>query len=167
MRAIRLEAVRDPDAAIAFLESPEDVEARDEAFWRERAWRGAQASDIAQYVAVEGAEWVGSLTVVLRRPGASDHLARVVEAPRADVVGVYVRPSHRGDGTIDRLLDAAVRWAVEAGATTLSLDVHTDNARAQGAYRRAGFVATGETFPGPNGEEISMSRPVGPTDVAR
>ncbi len=167
MRGLRLEAVHDPDAHIAFLESPADVEARDEAFWRERTWRAAQASDIAQFIAVAGAEWVGSATVLLREAGATDHLDRVVPVDRADVVGVYVRPSHRGDGTIDRLLDAAASWAADAGAGTLSLDVHTDNARAQGAYRRAGFVPTGETHHGPNGIELTMTRAVGSPGAAR
>ena len=69
-----------------------------------------------------------------------------------------MRPSHRGDGTIDRLLGATAEWAASAGATTLTLDVHADNLRAQGAYRRAGFAPTGETFTGTIGPELVMAR---------
>jgi len=160
VRTLRRESVRDPDAAIAFLESPEDVEARDEEFWRARTRRAAEEPDAAQFVAVDGGDWVASLTVLIRRPGAVDHLGAVVESERADVVGVYVRPTHRGDGTIDRLFAAATEWAMKAGATVLTLDVHRDNLRAQGAYRRAGFAPTGVTFTGTIGPELQMARPL-------
>ena len=41
----------------------------------------------------------------------------------------------------------------------LALGVHRDNARAQGAYRRAGFAPSGVTFTGSIGPEIEMVRP--------
>lgn len=93
-----------------------------------------------------------------RRPGSTDHLGRLVSTGRADVVGVYVRPSHRGGGGIDVLLQAAARWAAELGETSLTLDVHRDNTRAQAAYARAGFRPTGVTFTGPIGPELVMTR---------
>ena len=46
------------------------------------------------------------------------------------------------------------------GLDRLHLDVHRDNHRAQGAYRRAGFAPTGETLTGPIGPEIVMARPL-------
>jgi GNAT superfamily N-acetyltransferase len=96
--------------------------------------------------------------VLVRSPGSTDHLDRDVTQMRADVVGVYVRPGKRGDGTIDRLLAAATEWATVVGVESITLDVHAQNLRAQGAYRRAGFEPTGETLTGPIGPEIVMAR---------
>jgi len=164
VRALRIEAVADPDAGIAFLESPAQVAAHSDEFWRERTRRAAVSADSAQFVAIDGGAdapaWVGSLSVLIRKPGIIDHLGHTVRTERADIVGVYVRPSHRGDGTIDRLFAAAAAWALGEGARILSLDVHADNLRAQGAYRRAGFAPTGETFTGTIGPELVMTRPL-------
>jgi GNAT superfamily N-acetyltransferase len=161
VKSLRAEAVRDPDAAIAFLDTPESIAARDDEFWRDRTTRAAESDEGAQFVADAGGEWIGSLTVLLRRVGGLDHLGRPVETPRADVVGVYVRPSHRGSGVIDALFAAAVEWACARGMATIELDVHVDNARARAAYRRAGFNDTGGTFDGPVGTEVQMRRSCG------
>jgi len=160
VRELRLESTSDPDANIAFLETPEQVAARAEQFWRERAELAAGSETAAQFVAVVDDVWVGSLSVLIRATGQTDHLGRFVDDRRADVVGVYVNPAHRGTGTIDLLLAAAAEWVTSLGLTRLSLDVHRDNPRAQGAYRRAGFVPTGETFTSVIGPEIVMARPL-------
>ena len=160
VRELRLESTSDPDADIAFLETPEQVAARSEQFWRERAELAALSETAAQFVAVVDDVWVGSLSVLIRATGQTDHLGRFVDDRRADVVGVYVNPAHRGTGAIDLLLAAAAEWVTSLGLTRLSLDVHRDNPRAQGAYRRAGFVPTGETFTSVIGPEIVMARPL-------
>ena len=160
VRELRLESTSDPDANIAFLETPEQVAARAEQFWRERAELAAGSETAAQFVAVVDDVWVGSLSVLIRATGQTDHLGRFVDDRRADVVGVYVNPAHRGTGTIDLLLAAAAEWVTSLGLTRLSLDVPRDNPRAQGAYRRAGFVPTGETFTSVIGPEIVMARPL-------
>ncbi|NNC10595.1 GNAT family N-acetyltransferase [Planctomonas sp. JC2975] len=162
VRGLRLEALQDPDAAIAFLDSYEQAATKSDDFWMTRTDNAASGDAAAQFVAIgepaQDEAWVGTVTVLVRPAGTMDHLDRRVETARADVVGVYVAPTHRGDGTIDRLFDAAAAWAAEVGARALTLDVHADNHRAQGAYRRAGFTATGETIEGPIGSEIVMSR---------
>ncbi len=158
VRALRLRAVSDPAASIAFLTTFEQELERDQAFWDARAAGGANGDSAAMFVAESGDDWIGTCTVLVRRAGDLDHTGRRVTADRADVVGVYVDPAHRGSGAIDALLDAAARWCAARGFETLSLDVHVDNARAQAVYRRAGFVATGETFTGPIGDELAMSR---------
>ena len=160
VRELRLESTSDPDANIAFLETPTQVAARSEQFWRERAELAAGSETAAQFVAVVDDAWVGSLSVLVRATGQTDHLGRFVDDRRADVVGVYVNPAHRGTGAIDLLLAAAAEWVTSLGLTRLSLDVHRDNPRAQGAYRRAGFVPTGETFTSVIGPEIVMARPL-------
>ncbi len=157
VRDLRLESLSDPLASIAFLDTRANAEMRSDDFWRDRTARAAESDDGAQLVAEDDGVWVGSLTVLLRRPGATDHLERTVSSLGADVVGVWVRPTHRGDGTVDALLEAAVEWAVAHGAETVSLDVHVDNHRAQGAYRRFGFRETGEVTQSVAGSELRMT----------
>ena len=160
VRDLRLEAVGDPDAGIAFLTTAAEELARDESFWRQRTAGAALGENAAQFVADAGDRWVGTMTVLLRESGTRDHLDRHVVAPRADVVGVYVSPSHRGTGVLRSLLDEAAAWASGRGADALTLDVHVDNARAQSAYRKAGFAPTGIAFTSSIGPEIEMSRPI-------
>jgi RimJ/RimL family protein N-acetyltransferase len=160
VRELRLESTSDPDASMAFLETPQQVAARPEQFWRDRAQLGAGSETAAQFVAEVDDGWVGSLSVIIRATGRKDHLGRFVDDRRAAVVGVYVNPAHRGSGAVDLLLAAAAEWAAGLGLRRLSLDVHRDNHRAQGAYRRAGFVPTGETFTSVIGPELVMARPL-------
>ena len=157
VRDFRYEAVRDPDAAIAFLETPESLDQRDEAVWRDRTTRAATSDQGAQFAALDAQTWIGSLTVLIRDVDAVDHLGRTVEQRRADVVGVYVQPAHRGKGVVDALLAAAVDWAAAAGMDVVGLDVHVDNVRAQAAYRRFGFTPTGVTTAGPTGLELGFA----------
>ncbi|MDQ7877817.1 GNAT family N-acetyltransferase [Microbacterium sp. QXD-8] len=160
VRALRLESTSDPDAGIAFLETPEQVAARSDDFWRERTHTAATSETAAQFVAAVDDVWVGSLSVLIRATGQKDHTGRFVDDRRADVVGVYVNPAHRGSGAVDVLLAAAAEWAASLGLDRICLDVHRDNQRAQGAYRRAGFAPTGETFSSSIGPEIVMARPL-------
>ncbi|MCR2792660.1 GNAT family N-acetyltransferase [Microbacterium sp. zg.Y625] len=158
VRALRLAATADPDAAIAFLESHATTAARSDAFWQSRTEDAALGETAAQFIAILDDEPVGSAVVLVRATGQTDHLGRFVDDRRADVVGVWVRPDSRGSGAIDLLLDAAAQWAQSAGLSRVHLDVHRDNTRAQAAYRRAGFLPTGETLDGPIGPEIVMAR---------
>lgn len=164
VRDLRLDAVRDPAAPVAFLSSYEEESARDDAFWQERA-EGSSAGDaVAQFVAESDGEWIGTLTVLRWAAGATDHHGRSVSSPRGDVVGVFLRPEQRGQGVVDELFDAAAQWARAIGDDRLVLDVHTDNLRAQAAYRRLGFVETGLQFTGSIGPEIEMARQIGDGD---
>ena len=160
VRALRLEATADPDAAIAFLGTHDQTLQHDDDFWRLRTADAADGETAAQFVAVRGDEWVGSATVLVRATGQRDHLGRIVDDRRAFVVGVYVRPAQRASGVIDLLLAASAEWAAGLGLDRLHLDVHRDNHRAQGAYRRAGFEPTGETLTSEIGPEIVMARPL-------
>ena len=157
-RALRLDALRDEAAGIAFLESYDDASAQPDQFFQDRTARAAEGDDVAQLVAVDGTVWAGSVTVLVQHAGSVDFHGRTIEHTRAVVVGVYVRPEHRGAGLIDRLLDAAGQWAAERGFDSLTLGVHQDNARAQGAYRRAGFVPSGVEYTGPIGPELELVR---------
>ncbi len=159
IRDLRLEAVGDPAASIAFLSTVEQERAHDDDFWRRRAAGASLSDSAAQFIAEDGSRWVGTVTVLLREQGAPDHLGRTVSRARADIVGVYVSPRQRGTGLLGRLIAAAADWAADRGVPELSLDVHRDNERAQAAYRKLGFVPTGETFASTIGPELVMVRP--------
>ncbi|CAL4859750.1 GNAT family N-acetyltransferase [Microbacterium sp. MM2322] len=163
VRDIRIRALRDPAAPIAFLDSVDAALARSDDFWQMRAAGAAIGENAAQFVAVvagdAGETWVGSVSVLLRAPGDTDTVGRAVSAPQADLVGVFVDADHRGQGVLDALVEAASAWAVAVGADGLTLEVHVDNARAQAAYRRLGFIPTGLVVDVDAGREIQMHRP--------
>ena len=174
VRDIRIRALRDPAAPIAFLDSVDAAHARSDDFWQMRAAGAAIGENAAQFVAVVagngGESWVGSVSVLLRAPGDTDTVGRAVSAPQADLVGVFVDADHRGQGVLDvdvfavhvlldALVAAASAWAVAVGADGLTLEVHVDNARAQAAYRRLGFIPTGLVVDVDAGREIQMHRP--------
>lgn len=156
MRELRLEALADPVASIAFLETTEQALARPESEWRERAERNATAADQAGFVALLDDDFVGSVIVITRRAGEPDYFERVPAVDTATLVGVYVSPAARGRGVIDVLIRTAVEWSRDAGYPELTLDVHERNVVAIGSYRRAGFEVVGE-FAGDDGREIAMS----------
>jgi GNAT superfamily N-acetyltransferase len=158
LRALRLEALQDPAAGIAFLETHDSAAARPGSFWDERAAGAALSPSAAQFVAELGSAWIGTVTILVPEPAIPDYFGRVREPGTALLVAVYVAPEHRRRGVLDRLIDAGAGWAQAQGCGILFLDVHEDNARARAAYARLGFVPTGRTIVGQNGRELEMSR---------
>ena len=59
------------------------------------------------------------------------------------VYAMYVVPEAQGTGAADVLMEALETEARAAGATRLKLAVREGNARAEGFYRRRGFIAYG------------------------
>lgn len=165
VRALRLEALADPVASIAFLETTEQALARPDADWAERAERNATSRDQAGFVALLDGEHVGSVVVISRRAGEPDYFQRIPEVDTATLVGVYVSPRARGRGVIDALIRAAQDWARAAGYPELTLDVHERNVVAVASYRRAGFEVVG-AFDGDDGREIAMAMPLDPAHPA-
>jgi len=155
LRTLRLEALHDPVASIAFLETVEQALARPDSEWAERAERNATAPDQVGFVAEADGELVGQLAVIVRRAGEPDYFGRLPERDEPTVVGVFVSPRVRGRGVIDALLGAAIAWARDAGHDVLTLDVHERNVVARASYERAGFVESG-AFDGDDGREIAM-----------
>jgi ribosomal protein S18 acetylase RimI-like enzyme len=165
IRALRLAAVSDDLAPIAFYATVEEEAARPDTFWQERAARSSEDAgpDAAatQFVAVAGDdEWGGSLTVLVEHAGTDDIEGHPVEESGGLVVGVYVRPDHRGAALVDRLADAAAHWAATRGLARLRLYVHVDNARAQAAYRRTSFDDTGRRVDTVIGPCLEMVRKI-------
>ncbi|MGY1499024.1 GNAT family N-acetyltransferase [Streptomyces sp. QTS52] len=149
-KELRLAALRDPVAHLAFLETYEEAVGRPDSFWQERAQRGAEGATGAQQIIAEGpdGEWVGGLVVLVEEPGTTDWTGAAVEQRQGHIVGVFMLPEHRGCGLTDVLFDAALEWAWEAaGVERVRLIVHQHNARAQRFYRRVGFVPSGVVVP--------------------
>lgn len=158
LRTLRLEALSDPAAGIAFLETHDEAAARPRDFWDARAIGVALSGSAAQFVAEVGPSWVGTVTILIPEPGTPDYFGRVRHVGTALAVAVYVSPAHRGRGILDDLFESGSAWACDQGCGELVLDVHQDNARAQAAYVRLGFAPTGGTIDGPNGRELEMAR---------
>ncbi|MDO0927042.1 GNAT family N-acetyltransferase [Streptomyces sp. TG1A-8] len=145
LRRLRLDALRDPVAPIAFVEDYEQAAARPDSFWQERAARsGAEDGGVRQVIAeAPDGTWAGTVTVLIEEPGTTDFAGLPVERRQGHLVGVFVRPEHRGSGLVEALFEAGTEWAWRRGVERVRLVVHEDNVRARGAYRKAGFVPSG------------------------
>jgi len=148
-KELRLVALQDPVAHLAFLETYEEALARPDSFWKERTDGSAAGAPGARQFIAEGpdGEWVGTLTVLIEEAGTTDWAGFPIERKQGHVVGVFVRPDHRGIGLTEVLFDAGLEWAWGRGVERVRLIVHEDNGRAQAFYRRAGFVFSGRTVP--------------------
>jgi GNAT superfamily N-acetyltransferase len=155
VRALRLEALRDPAANVAFLETIEQALTRPDDEWRERTARHAEGNASVQFVAERGGNLIGSLVVFVRAAGVPDYFDRIPETDLPTVVGVYVGPSARGLGVIDALLTAAADWSRARGDRVLTLDVHEANTPAIRAYERNGFEM-GSVFEAESWRELGM-----------
>ncbi|MEU7035043.1 GNAT family N-acetyltransferase [Streptomyces sp. NPDC046237] len=148
-REIRLAALWDPVAKIAFLDTPEAAAARPDAFWQERAEGASESGTSARQFVAETPDgsWVGTISVLVERPSDEVRFGEAAKVDQTHIVGVYVRPEARGTGVIDALFRAGVEWSwslPEPVVRRVRLYVHEDNARAAAFYRRFGFVATGD-----------------------
>ncbi|WP_424212587.1 GNAT family N-acetyltransferase [Streptomyces sp. BI20] len=169
VKELRVSALRDPVAHLAFLETVDEALARPDSFWRERAAGGAAGVGVRQFIAAEGANgrWVGTVTVLVERAGGDGFFGEGVPVDQGHLVGVYVRPEYRGVGLTERLFRAAVDWCWEPAEPRLErvrLLVHEDNERAARFYRRYGFTATGVRCdepgqPGKQNHEYAVARP--------
>lgn len=133
LRELRLAALADPVAVVAFSEPYAKAVAQGESFWRRRAAQGEGGGAAQTFVGRDRAAdgcWAGMVTAL-------------IEDDSAQVVGVYLRPEHRGTGLAGQLLRAAQAWAGRSGVRRMLLHVHEDNPRAAALYRRLGYVPTG------------------------
>lgn len=161
VRDLRLVALSDPVANLAFLGTVDQARSASEEFWRDRAAAAASSETSAQFIAELDGEWVGTATALVQVAGSSDEVGRLRLADRPIVVGVFVDNEVRGHGAVDALLDACAGWAREHGFDQLFLNVHVDNVRAHAAYARNGFTDTRLRFTSVIGEEREMVRSLG------
>ncbi len=150
-KELRLAALQDPIAHLAFLETYEAARVRPDSYWQERAARACEGAEGAQTIIAEAPDgrWVGTLTVLVEEPGTTDWAGYPVERKQGHIVAVFVRPEERGSGLTEVLFDAGLEWAWGRGAERVRLIVHEENGRAQRFYRRVGFVPSGLIVPLP------------------
>ncbi|MFD4020194.1 GNAT family N-acetyltransferase [Streptomyces sindenensis] len=161
VRQLRLDALQDPAAPVAFLESYEDAAAKPDVFWQERAADAAEDGPgrVRQFVAESpDGEWVGTVTVLVESPDDEVRFGESSPVHQAHLFGVFVRPEVRGTGVTDALFREAVAWAWSLSAPRMErvrLYVHEKNPRAAAFYRKFGFVPSGRRIlaPGDRGEE--------------
>ncbi|MYQ78578.1 MULTISPECIES: GNAT family N-acetyltransferase [unclassified Streptomyces] len=170
VKELRLAALQDPAAPVAFLETYEQGLKRSDEAWRERTVDASEdgGGEVRQFVA-EGPDgaWAGSVTVLVEGPDVEARFGEAASVNQGHLVGVFVRPEVRGAGVADALFRAAVDWAWSLEAPRLErvrLYVHENNPRAEAFYRRFGFVPTGESVPMPGDPdarelEYAVARP--------
>jgi len=163
VRALRLQALQDDAAAIAFVDTFEVAAARPDEFWEQRtsaaSVEAGTDATARQFVAITGeGSWVSSVTVLIEQAGKKDFEGNEILRSGGGIVGVYLDPAFRGRGIIQSIFDAAIDWVRERGLDYARLHVHVDNLRAQKAYEKAGFRLTGVTLVGSVGEEFEMAR---------
>ena len=93
------------------------------------------AGELADLLAMPGA-------FALHVPEAGFILCRVA-ADEAEVLTLAVVPELRRQGLAGRLLQGAIDVSVQAGGTSLFLEVDEHNTAARALYARAGFVPVG------------------------
>ncbi|MFC9326146.1 GNAT family N-acetyltransferase [Kitasatospora sp. NPDC057015] len=153
VRDLRLAALQDPIAHLAFLETYETALAKTDAFWQERTTRAAAGESALQFVAeLPDGRWLGTATALVEPAGEKTFFGDVPEQSQTHVVGVYVLPEARGTGLAHALFRAVLEWSwalAEPRFDRVRLYVHEDNGRAEAMYLRAGFTRTGEVMGGP------------------
>ncbi|MFE0705170.1 GNAT family N-acetyltransferase [Streptomyces sp. NPDC058872] len=170
-RELRLAALQDPIAHLAFLDTYEAAVERTEDFWKERTEAASESGDgsVRQFVAeAPDGSWTGTVTLLVERPQDEPRFGEAAKVDQTHIVGVYVRPEARGTGVIDALFRAGVEWSwsvPEPAVARVRLYVHQGNDRAAAFYRRFGFVATGESTEVPGDDtakelEYELLRPV-------
>ena len=152
-RELRLAALQDPAAPVAFLEAYEDAVARPDAFWQQRTEDGAGGKWVRQFIAERpDGSLAGTVSVLVERVGEDVRFGTVPETDQTHVVGVFVRPQDRGRGVADALFREAIDWSwslTDPRIARVRLYVHEGNPRAAAFYRRIGFVPSGRTTPVP------------------
>ena len=164
MRDVRLAALADAPHAFG------STYAREAAFTEER-WRGRIGERSVTFFALEdsaGAVPAGAVpasSVPASTVPASSvpaGLASIyVEDGAAELVSMWVRPSARGLGVGEALVEAAAAWARARHFGALFLWVTESNAPAVRLYQRCGFSPTGESQPLPSDPaqpEVRMRR---------
>ncbi|WP_324604322.1 GNAT family N-acetyltransferase, partial [Streptomyces sp. NRRL F-5126] len=166
VKELRLLALRDPAAPIAFLDTYERSLKEPDSFWMQRA--AGRPGAARQFIAeAPDGSWSGTVTLLVEEAGSIDFMETVIQQRQGHVVGVFVRADQRGAGLLGRLMAAALDWAWSLDGPPLErvrLYVHERNPRAQAAYRKAGFAPTGLLVPfatDPSAKEVEMavSRP--------
>lgn len=159
LRELRLEALRDPIAHLAYLDRIEVALERPDSYWQERTRAAASGTTVGQFVAIDEHGYLaGTVTALVTAPGEPDYIGETSPGMRAAVVGVYVRPGHRGSGVLQAVLSETEAWLRGIGVPQVRLHVNEHNLRAQGAYRKCGYVDTSVRVEMVDGVNHEMAR---------
>ncbi|MQS06539.1 GNAT family N-acetyltransferase [Streptomyces sp. IF17] len=143
LRVLRLTALRDPVAPLAFYERYRDALNLPREEWQRRATPRADALTlVAENLREEGPELLGMVVLLVRAEDTGGHV---------QLVGVYARPEYRGTGLARKLLREAVD---RAAGREVRLFVHERNHRAARCYEALGFEPTGRS------EEVPEDHPL-------
>ncbi|WP_405999939.1 GNAT family N-acetyltransferase [Streptomyces sp. NBC_00829] len=152
-REIRLAALQDPVAPLAFLETYEQAVERPDAFWEERTAVASEGIGVRQFIAeAPDGTWAGTVTVLVERPAGEVRFGEAAKLDQTHLVGVFVRAEARGAGVAEALFQSAIAWSWELAGPPVKrvrLYVHERNERAMTFYRRVGFIASGDSVPVP------------------
>jgi GNAT superfamily N-acetyltransferase len=130
LRRVRLAALEDaPDAFGTTLAKAEALEAES---WAGLAEARASGDKGATFFVEDNAAAWGMAAGV-----QSDH-----DPATADLISMWVTPSHRRRGVGLMLVDAVVAWARQGGYERVELWVTESNSAAAAIYVKAGFEAT-------------------------
>ncbi|MFD7509056.1 GNAT family N-acetyltransferase [Streptomyces sp. NPDC059853] len=153
LRELRLAALLDPLAEVAFYQTYEAALEIPQQEWERRAAGERTTTFIGYPVDPEepggsagfaaDKPWAGMVTVFPEPDTFADADA---DADHVVVVGVYVRPEHRGTGLAADLMRRAIDWA---GDREVRLRVHEKNPRAARFYASLGFRPSGVGHPDP------------------
>lgn len=149
-KAARLRALKDTPTAFGSTFAAESR--RTDQDWLQRAdrWNGDRS---VAFLALDSDLPCGIVGSFLHRKDLS----------RADLVSMWVAPSHRRTGVGRALVCAVVDWARTKHARAVYLTVTCNNDSATMFYRRLGFSFTGATERYPNDAELfeqEMFRPI-------
>ncbi len=146
LRDVRLRALATDPAAFVATHA-------DEVLLDDLTWRARMAS--GQLAALDPDGRAVAMAAVIPVEGEPCH---------RELVGVWVDPAVRGAGVARTVIELAVGWAGDAGATEVTLRVLEGNGPARALYTRCGFVETGERTrrPGAAEDEVRMRRPLHP-----
>ena len=137
-RELRLQMLL--DAPMAFGGTHAESAARPESGWRERL------RTMPTWLATDGAtEPLGAVSLYRFPEQDEDETC---------LIAMWVRPSARGRGVGDVLVETAVRYAAESGCRRVTLDVAEANVHARGLYERHGFRPTGRTGVLPHAADV-------------
>ncbi|MFB4197005.1 GNAT family N-acetyltransferase [Streptomyces carpaticus] len=156
LRELRLAALLDPLAEVAFYQTYEAALEIPRQEWERRAAGERTTTFIGYPVDPEDPAgsadpadfavdkpWAGMVTVF---PELDTFAGADSDTDHVVVVGVYVRPEHRGTGLARNLMRRAIDWA---GEREVRLRVHENNPRAARFYASLGFRPNGVGHPDP------------------
>lgn len=132
-RQLRLEALEQyPEAFASSYEEEKE-------FPLERFHRRLAGTDSITLGAWHESELIGSVTLVYERKPKLRH--------RANIIAMYVKPSHRGSGIGKQLMQQAIQTARSVGnVEQIYLSVMAHNEPAKRLYQALGFEAYGKDW---------------------